>query len=127
METVLERIENRVANRPSIAERFGTDGLVTHRILQNINYNFIKENIANNDGDLADQLWKDSHPFKCSAHFSRDFSSFDLDFIEKYFDVFATTQFWTSAGWELNEKTNRMEWTYKSGYVTEAIENVQLV
>jgi hypothetical protein len=106
-------MENLVATRPSIAEYFGTDELTTHRILMNLDWGFF----AANFGDAAKEKWDEAHPFLCSAHPSKDYHSLSLKFIEQHFELFSTMQFTTSAGWEYNEKTGKMDWVYNSRYV----------
>lgn len=104
----------KIANRETIADYFGTDEAVTHRILMNTNWGFFVSHF----GDNAQQMWEEAHPFIYAAHPSKDYSAFSIDFIEKHFDLFSKKQFWTSAGWVHNPKIDKMEWTYKSGYQT---------
>jgi len=107
-------INNKIATRPNIADYFNTDELTTHRILMNLNYGFFVSHF----GDEAKKMWDEAHPFFYSAHPSKDYTSLSIDFIEKHFDLFSKKQFWTSAGWEINPKTNKTEWTIKKGYAT---------
>jgi hypothetical protein len=65
----------------------------------------------------AKEKWDEAHPFLCSAHPSKDYHSLSLKFIEQHFELFSTMQFTTSAGWEHNEKTGKMDWVYNSRYV----------
>jgi hypothetical protein len=104
---------NKIANRKNIANYFGTDQNTTHRILMNTNYGFFR----NQFGDDAEKMWSEAHPFLHSAYPSIDYTSMSIDFIEKHFDLFANNQFYTSGGWEMNTQTNKIEWTYKTGYI----------
>ena len=110
----MKNTENKIANRKTIRDYFGTDELTTHRILTNTNWGFFVTHF----GDRAEKMWEEAHPFLNSAHPSKNYTLFSIDFIEKYFNLFANNQFFTSAGWEYNSKTNKTEWTYKSGYKT---------
>lgn len=104
---------NQIATRKSIAVYFKTDELTTHRILMNLNYGFFKSHFGND----ADSKWNEAHPFYYPNNIYRDFTSISLAFIAKYFDLFSTKQFYTTAGWKYNETTNRMDYSYDSGYV----------
>lgn len=107
---------NKIANRSTIAEFFGTDELTTHRILMNLNFGFFKSHF----GTDADMMWEAAHPFFYSNGIYRDYTSISLDFIANHFQLFSGKQFFTSAGWEYNEKINKMEYRYKSGYTNVA-------
>lgn len=96
---------NKIANRQTIADYFGTDQNTTHNILMNINWGFFR----NHFGDDAEKMWTEAR--------SLTNWSISIDFIEKHFDLFANNQFYTSAGWVMNPQTNKIEWTYKSGYI----------
>ncbi len=118
MKNLIPRIEERIANRITIAENFKTDSLTTHNILQNTNFNFIKQFIANNNEEIAQQLWDECHPFKYPAHDSRDYFSMDIDFIKKYFLIFASKSFFTSSGWGKYDPIQKIvPYEYKSGYL----------
>ena len=108
----MKAINNKIANRQTIRDYFGTDDLTTHRILMNCNWGFF----ATHFGDDAEKMWDDAHPFLYSSYPSKDYTSISIDFIEKYFDLFSKNQFWTTAGWKFNPKTNKVEWIYDSGY-----------
>lgn len=97
------------ANRGSIAERFGTGSLTTHRILMNTCMGFFHAQF----GKHAEEKWVEAHTFDDGVNY---FWGVNLDFIDKHFHLFAGLQFWTSAGWEWNEETKKMYWDYKSGY-----------
>ena len=45
---------NKIANRQTIADYFGTDDLTTHRILMNTNWGFF----VNHFGNDAQKMWK---------------------------------------------------------------------
>lgn len=113
MQTINGTQSNGIANRKSIAEFFGTDELTTHRILQNLCYGFFISHF----GSDADAKWEDAHPFTYPNNTAKDYTSISLDFIAKHFELFARKQFVTGSGWQHNEKTNRMEYTYTTGYV----------
>ena len=112
---LIDRIDIRVADRITIAKRFNTDPITTHRILQNTNFNFIKHFLASDDEVKANIIWDECHPFRYPAHDSRDYHSMDLDFIEKHLHLFGGKNFWTSAGWAFDEK-NGTYWKYDNGY-----------
>lgn len=103
---------NKIATRGNIAAYFATDEETTHRILMNTNWGFFVTHF----GSDAQNMWDEAHPFQYPAHPSKDYTSFSIDFIEKYFTLFANNQFWAAAGWEFNPKTNKMDWVYTSGY-----------
>ena len=105
---------NRIANRQTISDYFGTDDLTTHRILMNISWGFFTTHFGND----AQKMWDDAHPFLYPEHPSKDYTSFSVEFIEKHFDLFSKKQFFTSAGWEFDDKIKKYVWTYKSGYAT---------
>ena len=108
------RNTDKIANRQTIANTFNTDELTTHRICMNTNWGFFVHQF----GDDAQKMWDEAHPFTYPEHPSKDYTAFSLDFIAKHFELFSTSQFWTSANWEYNPNINKMEWTYKSGYQT---------
>ena len=106
-------IQNKIADRVTIQQYFGTDHATTDRILQNTNWGFFTAHF----GDQAKQMWDEAHPFYHEHCDSRNYYLFSIDFIEKYFDLFSSYQFYTTAGWgDFNPKTGRVEWVYKSGY-----------
>ena len=80
----------------------------------NINWGFFITHFGND----AQKMWDDAHPFLYPENQFKDYSSFSIDFIEKHFDLFSKNQFFTSAGWEFDDKIKKMVWTYKSGYAT---------
>ena len=108
------KTNNKIANRQTISDYFGTDDLTTHRILMNINWGFFTTHFGND----AQKMWEDAHPFLYPENQFKDYSSFSIDFIEKHFDLFSKNQFFTSAGWEFDPKIKKYVWTYNSGYVT---------
>jgi len=108
---------NKVATRQTISDFFNTDSLTTHRILMNLNWGFFRTHFKNE----ADKLWDEAHPFLYPSHNSKDYTSLSIDFIQKYFDLFAGKQFVTSAGWEFSEITKKYEWEYKSYYIDAVI------
>lgn len=105
---------NKIATRQTISQFFKTDEVTTHRILMNTNWGFFVTHF----GEKAQEMWDEAHPFLYQAHPSTDYTSFSIDFIQKHFELFARNQFWTNAGWQVNSKTNKTEWTYTSGYET---------
>ena len=102
-----------IANRNTIASFFGLDELNTHNVLMNLNFGFFSAHF----GADADSKWIEAHPYFYPNNVSRNFSSFSLDFVQKHIDLFLNKRFYTKSGWEFNEKTNKMEFTYKSGYI----------
>lgn len=106
-------MKNQIANRQTIDDRFSTDSLTTHRILMNLNWGFFVAHF----GKDAQKKWDDAHPFLYPSHPSKDYTAFSINFIEKHFSLFSKNQFFTNSGWEFNPKINKMEWTYKTGYV----------
>lgn len=105
-----------IATRPNIALAFNTDELTTHRILMNLNWGFFQTHF----GENAQMMWEAAHPFLYpSGH--KNFTEIDIQFIRSNFELFASYQFTTSAGWELNEKTRKCDWVYHSYYRTEPI------
>lgn len=113
MQTINTPQTNSVANRKSIAAFFGTDELTTHRILMNLCFGFFRSHF----GADADAKWDEAHPFTYPNNPSKDYSSISLQFIAQHFELFSKKQFITGSGWVHNEKTNRMEFTYTTGYV----------
>jgi hypothetical protein len=104
---------NNIADRNTIASFFGFDELDTHNVLKNCNFGFFRTHF----GDDAEKKWSEAHPFFYPGDVYRDFTSFDLDFVKNHIDLFLNKRFYTQSGWEFNEKTNKMEFTYKSGYI----------
>lgn len=113
MQTINATQSTGIANRKSIAAFFGTDELTTHRILSNLCFGFFRSHF----GADADAKWHEAHPFTYPNNASKDYTSISLEFIARNFELFARKQFVTGSGWQHNEKTNRMEYTYTTGYV----------
>lgn len=113
MQTINAVESNKIADRQSIAAFFGTDASTTHRILSNLSFGFFRYHF----GTDADAKWNEAHPFTYHNSCEKNYFLISLDFIADHFELFAKKQFKTGSQWQHNEKTNRMEFTYTTGYV----------